>query len=279
MKYFFPLIAFISIYFNSTAQSDASAAKFMHVTVDGNDNDWHSLNFYDNETQLNFGIANDSNNIYLCFATANQSAEMKLMRAGMKIILSTKGKPKHEASIVYPLPQIKQAAPGDSSNDKSMNDNGTHAVFNKETFRQNYIAHHTTMQVSGFATISGEVPVNNYGMHVAINWDTSSNLIYEVAVSKKEFFGVNYSPKDAKNEITLSVELNGLSHTDIGDAKNSDDHHDTEIHESSAHGGGFNGASEKYKSQEGALLNNPNHASLNDKTSFKQRFVLNDGSE
>src|SRR4051794_25538365 len=117
MKYFFPLIAFISIYFNSAAQSDASTAKFVHVTIDGNDSDWHSLNFYDDETQLNFGIANDSNNIYLCFATAHQSAEMKLMRAGMKITLSTKSKPKHEASIVYPLPQVKQAVPRDSLND------------------------------------------------------------------------------------------------------------------------------------------------------------------
>ncbi len=304
MKYLFLLVLLINIYFNSSAQSDVSTAKFMHVTIDGDDSEWGSLNFYDDETQLNFAIANDSNNIYLCFVPGNQSAEMKMMRAGMKITFSTKGKSKHEASILYPLPQTKQPELKDSVNNKNNYDSSSHPAFNKETFRQSYIAHHATMQVNGFATLNGEVPVKDSLIHVAINWDTSSNLIYEVAIAKKEFFGAGYTVKDDKDDITLSVELNGLSHSETGDAKTGGYHsgdanggdmsggggHGGGMHGggggmhgggggSHGGGGGFNGANEKYQSQEGALLNNPNHASLNEKTSFKQKFVLNDGTE
>ena len=148
-----------------------STAKFMHITIDGNDSDWGSLNFYDDETQLNFAIANDSNNIYLCFATATEPAEMKLMRAGMKLTLSTKGKSKHEASILYPLPQTKPPEVKDSVNSRNNYDSSNHPAFNKETFRQSYIAHHASMQLNGFATVNGEVPVKDSLIHVAINSD------------------------------------------------------------------------------------------------------------
>jgi hypothetical protein len=50
------------------------------------------------------------------------------------------------------------------------------------------------------------------------------------------------------------------------------------MHGGGSHGGGFNGASEKYADAQNTLMH-PNSASLNEKTSFKQKFVLNDGSE
>jgi hypothetical protein len=303
MKYLFFLTLLITVWLKSTAQ-DVSTAKYMHITVDGDDSEWGSLNLYDDETQLNFAIANDSNNIYLCFATASQAAEMKLMRAGMKITLTTKGKPKHEASIQYPLMQTKQPDVKSPTDNKSMNDSSERPVFNKETFRQSYIAHHATMQVDGFTNINGEVPVKNAAVQAAINWDTASNLIYEVAISKKEFFGAGYTPKDDKNDITLNVELNGIPHSETGDAKSGGYHEGNTssgdangeggthggggemhggggMHGGGMHGGsggGFNGASEKYADAQNTLMH-PNSASLNTKTSFKQKFILNDGNE
>ncbi len=300
MKYFFSLLL-ATICLTGFAQ-DVSTAKFIHIKVDGNDSEWGSLNFYDDETQLNFAIANDSNNIYLCFATNSEAAEMKLMRAGMKMTLSTKGKSKHEASILYPLPQTKQPDFKDSADRKEFGDSSARPAFNKETFRQSYIVHHATMQVSGFATINGEIPIKDSAIQVAINWDTTSNLIYEVAISKKEFFGEGYTAKDDKDDITLSVELNGLSHSETGDAKTGGYHngntssgdmsggeggHGGGMHGGGMHGGGggthgggggFNGASEKYADAQNSLMH-PSSASLNTKTSFKQKFVLNNGTE
>ena len=98
----------MNICFYAAAQTDVSTAKWIHVTVDGDATDWGSLNFYDDQTQLNFGLANDSDNIYLCFTANTQPVQMKLMRAGMKVELSAKGKTKHEAFIVFPLPNQRR---------------------------------------------------------------------------------------------------------------------------------------------------------------------------
>jgi len=290
MKKNFMLMICMNICLHVIAQSDVSTSKWMHVTADGNNKEWGSLSFYDDETQLNFGIANDSENIYLCFLTGTQAAEMKLMRAGMKITLSEKGQSKHEASIIFPLPQTKQQFKDSSFSKNNPPATGTQPAFNKETFRQNYIAKHTTMQVNGFTNANGEISTNDSDIHVAVDWDTSANMVYEIAIAKKAFFGAGYSAKDALNDITLNVELNGLSKSETGDAKNgkgggahggfhggmnggggTDDGGGT-------HGGdGFNGGGSYHKPQLNPM-NSDDNVSLNRKTSFKQKFVLNDGS-
>jgi len=260
------------------AQSDVANAKFMPVAVDGKNSEWGSLNFYDDQTQLNFAIANDADNIYLCFITGTQTAQMKLMRAGMKIMLNTKGKSKHEASVIFPLPQTRQLLQ-DSGIDKNNLPPapGGQPVLNKESFRQNYIAHHTTMQVNGFAITNGEISINNAGIHAAISWDSVSNMVYEIAIAKNEFYGAGYSAKDLSAGITLSVELNGLSHAATGDAKYSTSHADG-MEGGARHEGvpppgvGFN------VDKRPTGNDNMNNALLNQKTSFKQKFVLADCS-
>lgn len=277
------------------AQRDVATAKYMHATIDGNNTEWGSLNFYDNQTQLNFAIANDADNIYLCFIPGSEAAQMKLMRAGMKITISTKGKSKHEASIVYPLQQINQPGFKDSGVDKgNLPALGGQPVFNKATFRQNYISQHTTMQVSGFLNTVGEISTNNPDIHVAINWDALSNMVYEVAIAKKEFYGADYILKNTLADITLNVELNGLSHAEIGDAKNGTHSHSSGVHGGmedggnmgsgmhrgggGMHGGGFSNGGRLPGGNEGGNMNNAGNISLNQKTSFKQKFVLKDGT-
>lgn len=262
------------------AQSDVATAKWMKqpVTIDGINKEWGSLNFYDDQTQLNFGMANDSNNIYLCFATINEPVEMKVMRAGMKVTLSTKGKPKQEASIIFPLAQTRQPhydSAGNESNGSNM-----HPAFNRETFRENYIAEHSMMQTSGFAIVNGQVSTKNPAIQAAINWDSAGNIIYELAIAKKEFFGSGYTPKQAMEDITLSVEVNALPRSASGDESRNGGN---SYQGGGMHGGGgmhkegFNGG-ERSEGGETNTMNNNDRISLSTKTSFKQRFVLNNGN-
>ena len=270
MKKNFLLLLLVNICTHVWSQGDMATAKWMHVTVDGNNSEWGSLNFYDDQTQLNFGIANDSDNIYLCFATINEPVQMKIMHAGMKLTLSTKSKPKHEVSILFPLPQNSRSN-FDSLHSEN-NNSSEHTVFNKETFRQSFIAHHTTMQVNGFANLNGDVPAKDSGVQVAVNWDSASNLIYEVAIAKKEFFGSGYILKDMMEDITLSVEVNGLPHSEAG--SNNSSYHDMHGGQGGMHGGYGNHEGNEERNP----MNNSSTVSLSAKTSFKQKFVLNNGS-
>ena len=136
------------------------------------------LNFYDSDTQLFFDIANDSSNIYFCFESKDETSQAKLMRAGMKITLSTKGKSKHEASIAYPLPQ-KQTSPNERNemqdNEANANRSDKPLIHDMSSYRNRFIQTHTLMDAEGFSTAKGEVPLtNSYGIMAAINWDSTS---------------------------------------------------------------------------------------------------------
>ncbi len=289
MKTTFLLLLGINMCLQVFAQTDVSTAKWMQqpVTIDGENIEWGSLNFYDDQTQLNFGIANDSNTIYLCFQTTTDPSQLKLTRAGMKVTLSTKGKDKHEASIMFPLPQAKQLHVADSSGNDS--NSYTHAVYNKETFRQNYIAHHLSMQLNGFAITNGEVSTKDSLIQAAVNWDSASNFICEFAIAKKEFFGTNYTAKEAMENITLGVEVNALPKSEYPKSRNPV-YKGSGMHEGGMqgggggmhgggrmHGGGFNGGG-RQQNTEANPMNNDNTPSLSTKTSFKQKFALNTGS-
>ncbi len=280
MKYYlFVLMLLIALH--TYAQGELTTAKWMQkpVTVDGNNTEWGSLNLYDDGTGLTFAIANDSNNIYLCFETMNETAQFKLLHAGMKITLITKSKPKHEASILYPLPNSKQEEPSPDSN-KSNNYN-EHNVHNTETFRQSFISNHAVMNVSGFATLNGDVSTNSPALHAAINWDSASNLIYEVSISKKEFFGADYNSKETSGDILLNVEINGLHNIGKNNQNQYSENHEGGMHGGGMHGGGMRNKgfnTDKYNGGQQPSSNNANTVSLNTKASFKQRFVLSDGN-
>jgi hypothetical protein len=283
MKYYLCIVLLAGVFNRACAQSDVATAKWMAqpVVIDGENTEWgRSLNFYDVDTKLSFALGSDSNNIYLCFESENGPNQMKIMRAGMNIELSTKGKNKHEVFIAYPLPQ-KEQEPAATGTDTANNGTSsfTHQVHDAASFKTNYLGKHTVMDVKGFASANGEVPVKNAsGLNVAMNWDSASNLIYEIAIPKKEFFGAHYSPKEASEEITLSVEVNALKHMPTeGGNKNSDGESHGEgmngggMHGSGMEGGGMHGGG-SYGG--GKQWSEADRESLGVKTSFKQKFVL-----
>lgn len=275
MKKIFIVSFCLGICWYGAAQTDVATAKYLQATIDGNSSEWGALNFYDEDTQLNFALANDAKNIYFCFVTGSQLAQMKLTRAGMKITLSTKGKPKREAAVVFPLPQTKQLP--DSTLNK--NNTATQPASNKESFRKGFIAHHTTMQVSGFVNTNGEIATDNSSIQAALNWDSSSNIVYEIAIPKTEFYGAGYTAKDLKNDITLTVELNGLSRSETGDAR-----YAALQDEETKPGNGMQAAPSKtvgfnVDKRPGSITDPGNmSASLTEKISFKQKFILTEGS-
>lgn len=89
------VLLFVSIF--SFAQSDILKSNRIAsvIKIDGDASEWHlPLRFYDNSTKLFFDFSNDDNNLYLCFQSKDDAEQMKIMRAGITITLSTKGKGK-----------------------------------------------------------------------------------------------------------------------------------------------------------------------------------------
>lgn len=264
MKQLFFLLTLFFITKSIFAQDNPSAQWTKNnITVDGNVQDWNSLKHYDNGTRLFFDFKNDSNNLYLCFQTKDEINQAKIMRSGMKIILSDKINGKHKSIINFPL-GVKNAVKPTDSEDKIQPDplashQSRHAVF---------LASDTMMEVKGFANKNGIVSPNDVsGIHAAINWDSANTLTYEIAIPLKELFGNNFNVKDISKEISLNVIINAMS---VADSKNGS-------------ADGFSGRSDhgerRMGSSSGGMEQENRMAEYNrmvmlQKTELKQKFTL-----
>jgi uncharacterized membrane protein YgcG len=203
-KYFL----FIGLLFYSVqlfAQDEVAKATRVStpVKVDGKASEWNlPLSLYDSDTKLFFGFANDDKNIYLCFQSADEISQEKIMKAGMEVTLSEKGK--HRVSIDFPLEGKSRSAHGGSDLDNNQ--------YRDRINRQDsFLLHDTVMEVKGFETRNGIIPIHDSsGINAAINWDQSNKMTYEIAIPLKEFLGNDFSPDDLAKEVSLDITINQL---------------------------------------------------------------------
>lgn len=237
------------------------------IEVDGNANDWKlPLKHYDNQTGLFFDFKNDNNNLYLCFQTKDEMNEAKILRSGMKVILSNKVNGKHKSIISYPLPvkhELKQNNPDEIKPDP---------LAPQKSRRASFLAADTLMEVKGFTNNDGIISIKNSDIHAAINFDSSNALTYEISIPLKELFGNDYNGNDVSKDISLNVIVNAMpNHSENGASGFSG---------RSGHGGrmgaGYGGMQHEGSRMEGEEQNQNQfeRAALLQKTEFKQKFTL-----
>ena len=202
------LLAIGFIFTSSLSFSQDDIAKSIWISspvkIDGNAQEWIlPLRYYDPGTKLFFAFANDDKNLYLCFQTPDEMNEMKIMHAGMKVTLSTKGK--HKASVNFPLVQKTESVPPE-------NENTGQQSFDRKNRRNSFLIKNTMMEVKGFATRSGMIPINDSsGINASINWDEANKFTYEIAIPFKELFGNDYNAADISKDISLDIDINAVT--------------------------------------------------------------------
>lgn len=178
------------------------------VVADGVANEWKiPLRFYDPQTKLNYTISNDNDNLYVCIRATDVQSQVKIMRTGIQIWIDTTGRNKKQVGILFPLPgssanddykNKKHNSQGKSSDDEGQPSASMHKAF---------LAQATEMQLTGFkAPMGGMTPlVNNDGIRLGMNWDTSDILIFEAIIPFKTFCTVNSA---IAKTISLGIFLN-----------------------------------------------------------------------
>lgn len=232
------------------------------IIVDGKPGDWNlPLKHYDNITGLFFDFENDANNLYLCFQTKDEMTEVKILRAGMKIILSNKINGKHKSVIDFPLPPAKTPENKDEIKPDPMAPRPSmHATF---------LGKDSLMQVKGFATKNGLISSRDTsGIHAAINWDSSKTFTYEIAIPLKEMFGQNYNANDLSKDISLEVVVNALSSQSRSQMSGGENGFSGRgSGERGRMGGGYGG-------RQGSGQFQGDRSAMFQKTQLKQKFVL-----
>jgi hypothetical protein len=217
MKRLFVLMVFLwTIPFLSIAQDNLNVWQNSPVKIDGLSDEWiDNLRYYDDETQLYYGITNDENNLYLCFFTANQMMQMKMFRSGVTIEIKTKSKPKRTASILYPKKDTStfqmrsKPAEGEPQGERQQNQN---AGGQGRNMTKRFLENNPTFVSEGFVTLKGTYPTTNEnGISLAINWDEKRRMSYEIVIPLKEIFGEGFSLDEvSKNEIKLKVSIEAM---------------------------------------------------------------------
>lgn len=236
------------------------------VNVDGTSNDWNlPLKFYDNETNLFFAIKNDSNNLYLCFQSKDDIIQTKIMRAGMKIILSDKINGKHKSVFSFPLSAKHFPKPVDNPDEIKPD-----PLAPRQSERDAFIARDTMMEAKGFAKTNGIISTNNIsGIRASIGFDSANILTCEVAIPLKELFGDHYDPKDITKDISLNVIINPVA-TNSGNSAGSGGYSGR----GGARGGGYGGQRGGNRSEDEERSQYQQRSVMSQKTELKQKFVL-----
>jgi hypothetical protein len=132
--------------------------------------------------------------------------------------------------------------------------------------RQRFLTDNLTMHVEGFISGNGVVPIRGSNINIAMGWDSTDNLFYEIAIPIKQLTSQGYDAEELLKEITLEVAVNALPQK--GGNRGSD---------ISIHGNGGNGQGGGQTVDPSAFkhaFKNPDKAGLFKNTYLKQKFVL-----
>ncbi|MEP6948919.1 MAG: hypothetical protein ABI863_06585 [Ginsengibacter sp.] len=259
----------VLMFFSTISFAQDEIAKSSWVTspvkIDGKPQEWKlPLRYYDAGTKLFFAFANDDKNLYLCFQAPDEMSQVKIMRAGMEVYLSVKGK--HKVSVSFPLAQQSVPTP-------LQNDNNSQPGQELKNRRTSFILQNTLMEVKGFETKNGFIPINDSsGINAAINWDENDKLTYEMSIPLKEWFGINFTAPDMSKDITLDIEINAVKwrgHTGSGGGSNGFSGRGR-----SGGAGGMPHGRNTNTDEENSALPGENKYLLFQKSKLKEKFIL-----
>jgi len=241
------------------------------VTADGDAHDWTTpLKHYDPNTRLFFDFKNDSNNLYLCFQTNDVATQTKLLRAGMKITLSSKINGKHKATIGFPMP-ASVAKPAEADNASA-----AESRFSHRKSQAVLMAGDTLMELKGFTSADGIVSsANKNGINAAIKSDDNDMFTYEAVIPLKELLGNNFEIKDASREILFGATISAMKRSE------SDNRRSESGFSEEGEGGRMGGGREGGMGRGGARMGgngggnySMDRSALYDKSELKQKLSL-----
>ncbi|MES2397721.1 MAG: hypothetical protein V4549_17045 [Bacteroidota bacterium] len=181
------------------------------ITVDGKLTEWQlPLKFYDDKSKLQYAIANDNENLYLCIRATDEQTQMKMFAAGMQVLIDTSEN--SDKSGILPsilFPQGKQRGSEGHMKETMMEEKP-----DMNTFKNRRSLELNSLELAGFNPHinDGIYPLqNDYGISASIVTDSNKILSYEAVIPFKTFYKNSLSLADSSKIISVTIVLNGLS--------------------------------------------------------------------
>ncbi|MBL7812345.1 MAG: hypothetical protein JNL57_09000 [Bacteroidetes bacterium] len=171
------------------------------LVIDGLATEWpQPFPYYDAETRLQFALANDSHNLYICFKTADPLLQVKINQAGMETGIQQKGKTRRNAIVEFPF--VLQGMEQDA-----LVGPGTTKLPDIQLLRDYYLSDDSVLFTSGFNKLNGLQRRSGIcAIKAALNWDSTQAMYIEYCIPLGELA----DPKDknwAGKELLLKVDV------------------------------------------------------------------------
>ena len=178
------------------------------ILVNGIGDEWPQPFQFSNE-KISYGISNDDNYIYLIVQSFDRNIQQKIMRSGITLNLSTKGKKKKKLVVYYPIrssddnPTLQQTQrPSADLQQSRQSLEGRNLRLSKNT---------SEMKIKGFETVKGKIPSKNEGgINAAISFESENLITYELAIPIQEISGDNSLHDSEELSIEMKLQINAI---------------------------------------------------------------------
>lgn len=179
------------------------------VKIDGRINEWEDhFEAYNKSTRLFYTLSNNEKYLYLALTSTDPSNISKIMAGGITFTINTSGKKrdKEAYSLTFPVVnRIQRGSRGRGAGRSAAPGTDTAAL---SAARKQLIASSKEIKVVGFKKMTDSLIsiYNEYGIKVAIGYDSLGNYSYELALPLKL---LELSAKQVQ-EIAYQVKVNGM---------------------------------------------------------------------
>jgi len=195
----------LCIFFANCTPKEFPLGKFQETPIiaDGDATDWGLPLRFGSETEsIQYAITNDKENIYVSVASNNQVTQMRMLRAGIKIYIDSKGKKRNDVYLSYPFKE-------DINNDRSPRNNNM--ASDPSLIKQKMIMDADLYSTTGFINMENKIYDVKDTSHVKIgmNFDIYNNLVFEAIIPLKNVL-VNPIINKKSPSISIGVVVNNM---------------------------------------------------------------------
>jgi hypothetical protein len=199
---FVPLV--LMVLFNACASTKVVTPlpwQQKQIAIDGATTDWETpLKFHTKDAKVQYGLANDSENLYFCLMASDDQTQMKLLLNGLELAIDTVGGKKKHVVVKFPLADDKKTGSGPS--DKM-------EIPDITKMRIKLLSEVKEIELKGFRSSvgNGRLPIENTSsIEIKINWDSYNILVYELKIP----FSIFLLKKKMNKEIGISWNIKGM---------------------------------------------------------------------
>ncbi|MFN8311048.1 MAG: hypothetical protein U0T73_13890 [Chitinophagales bacterium] len=176
------------------AQKNISISEYTSspVIVDGRIKEWpENFRYYEGEAKVQFALKHNDKELFLCFQTFDERAQMKIIRAGMQITLDAKAKKVKPATLTFPYRSTKLTA------------QETGSIRDVKSGRILPGGKRPQLYLHDFVNMEEGVYLPNDTIDAAYAFDSLKNMNLEFRIP---FASFGYTP-DPSKEITITVTM------------------------------------------------------------------------